>query len=158
MHLERLSTTKMRKYCAMLYEIECDQFAETINGQRVPRGRIRFRPGLNTVLGDKQGENSIGKSTFLLAVDFCFGGGDYLDSEKTKITWLSLSETTLSSSLSSLESVSSIIPEARWTLTMSVYAMRIITRSAIRFRCMAFRSIFLLRIRFRKCSAASAAW
>lgn len=68
----------------MLYEIECDQFAETINGQRVPRGRIRFRPGLNTVLGDKQGENSIGKSTFLLAVDFCFGGGDYLDSEKTK--------------------------------------------------------------------------
>lgn len=68
----------------MLYEIECDQFAETINGQRVPRGRIRFRPGLNTVLGDRQGENSIGKSTFLLAVDFCFGGGDYLDSEKTK--------------------------------------------------------------------------
>ena len=58
----------------MLYEIECDQFAETINGQRVPRGRIRFRPGLNTVLGDRQGENSIGKSTFLLTVDFCFGG------------------------------------------------------------------------------------
>lgn len=68
----------------MLYEIECDQFAETINGQRVPRGRIRFRPGLNTVLGDRQGENSIGKSTFLLTVDFCFGGNDYLDSEKTK--------------------------------------------------------------------------
>lgn len=68
----------------MLYEIECDQFAETKNGQRVPRGRIRFRSGLNTVLGDKQGENSIGKSTFLLAVDFCFGGGDYLDSEKIK--------------------------------------------------------------------------
>ncbi|MGI5933153.1 MAG: DUF2326 domain-containing protein [Eubacterium sp.] len=68
----------------MLYEMECDQFAETINGKRVPRGRITFRPGLNTVLGDKQGENSIGKSTFLLAVDFCFGGGDYLDSAKTK--------------------------------------------------------------------------
>ena len=68
----------------MLYEMECDKFAETIDGKRVPRGRITFRPGLNTVLGDKQGQNSIGKSTFLLAVDFCFGGNDYLDSEKTK--------------------------------------------------------------------------
>lgn len=68
----------------MLYELECDLFAETKDGQMVPRGRIRFNPGLNTVLGDKQAENSIGKSTFLLVVDFCFGGDDYLDVEKTK--------------------------------------------------------------------------
>lgn len=68
----------------MLYELECDLFAEMKDGQLVPRDRIRFNPGLNTVLGDKQAENSIGKSTFLLAVDFCFGGGDYLDAEKTK--------------------------------------------------------------------------
>ena len=63
----------------MLYEIECDKFAEKINGQLVPRGRIRLREGLNTVLGDKAAQNSIGKSTFLLVVDFCFGGDDYIN-------------------------------------------------------------------------------
>lgn len=65
----------------MLYEIECDKFAETVDGVRVPRGRIRFREGLNTVLGDKLASNSIGKSTFLMALDFCFGGDDYLNRE-----------------------------------------------------------------------------
>ena len=69
----------------MLFEIECDQFAETINGIRVPRGKIRFHEGLNTVLGDKNAENSIGKSTFLLALDFCFGGSDYLDSKVNNV-------------------------------------------------------------------------
>ena len=63
----------------MLYEIECNQFAETKNGIKVPRGPIRFHEGLNTVLGDKTAENSIGKSTFLLALDFCFGGDDYMN-------------------------------------------------------------------------------
>lgn len=65
----------------MLYEIECDMFARTIEGKIIPRGRIELREGLNTVLGDKKAENSIGKSTFLLAVDFCFGGDDYLNTE-----------------------------------------------------------------------------
>ena len=65
----------------MLYEIECDKFAERKDGVLVPRGRIRFHEGLNTVLGDNQGENSIGKSTFLLVVDFCFGGGDYVNKD-----------------------------------------------------------------------------
>lgn len=63
----------------MLYEIECDKFAEKIDGQLVPRGRIQLREGLNTVLGDKAAQNSIGKSTFLLVVDFCFGGDDYIN-------------------------------------------------------------------------------
>ena len=63
----------------MLYEIESDKFAEKINGQLVPRGRIQLREGLNTVLGDKAAQNSIGKSTFLLVVDFCFGGDDYIN-------------------------------------------------------------------------------
>lgn len=63
----------------MLYEIECDKFAEKVNGQLVPRGRIQLREGLNTVLGDKAAQNSIGKSTFLLVVDFCFGGDDYIN-------------------------------------------------------------------------------
>ena len=68
----------------MLYEIYCDLFGEKKEGKFIPRGRIRFKPGLNTILGDKRAENSIGKSTFLLVVDFCFGGGDYLNSDSTK--------------------------------------------------------------------------
>lgn len=63
----------------MLYEIECDKFAKKVNDQLVPRGRIQLREGLNTVLGDKTAQNSIGKSTFLLVVDFCFGGDDYIN-------------------------------------------------------------------------------
>lgn len=63
----------------MLYEIECDKFAEKIGDKLVPRGKIQFHDGLNTVLGDKKAENSIGKSTFLLIVDFCFGGDDYTE-------------------------------------------------------------------------------
>ena len=63
----------------MLYEIECSKFATRVNGKFVPRGKIRFREGLNTVLGDKAAQNSIGKSTFLLIIDFCFGGGDYVN-------------------------------------------------------------------------------
>ena len=63
----------------MLYEIECEKFAKKVNGQLVPRGRIQLREGLNTMLGDKAAQNSIGKSTFLLVVDFCFGGDDYIN-------------------------------------------------------------------------------
>lgn len=57
----------------MLYEIMSDEFIS--NGS--PRGRIRFNPGLNVVVGGEQSDNSIGKSTFLLAIDFCFGGRTY---------------------------------------------------------------------------------
>lgn len=63
----------------MLYEIECSKFATKVDGKFVHRGKIRFREGLNTVLGDKAAQNSIGKSTFLLIVDFCFGGDDYVN-------------------------------------------------------------------------------
>lgn len=64
----------------MLYEIYCDKFATKETGVLTPRGRIRLKEGLNTILGDKHAENSIGKSTFLLIIDFCFGGDDYVDS------------------------------------------------------------------------------
>lgn len=57
----------------MLYEICCDKFIT--NG--APRGPIRFHNGLNVVKGHDSGTNSIGKSTFLLAIDFAFGGDDY---------------------------------------------------------------------------------
>lgn len=53
----------------MLYEIICDKFKKK---------KIIFHAGLNTVLGDDIGSNSIGKSTFLMIIDFVFGGKDYM--------------------------------------------------------------------------------
>ena len=52
----------------MLHEIYCDQFHQK---------RIVFNPGLSVVLGTNTGDNSIGKSTFLLIVDYAFGGSTY---------------------------------------------------------------------------------
>jgi len=59
----------------MLKEIRCDKFIS--NG--VIRDPICFHSGLNTVLGSSSGTNSIGKSTFLMIIDFVFGGNDYAD-------------------------------------------------------------------------------
>lgn len=57
----------------MLKFIECEKFIE--NG--VLRRKIEFFSGLNICLGEDNAENSIGKSTFLFAIDFCFGGDSY---------------------------------------------------------------------------------
>ncbi|MDO5295545.1 MAG: DUF2326 domain-containing protein [bacterium] len=59
----------------MLIEIMCDQFMD--HGR--PRGKIALHPGLNAVLGSESASNSIGKSTFLMIVDFAFGGKDYVN-------------------------------------------------------------------------------
>ncbi len=59
----------------MLYEIWCNQF----KCNNKPRGVIRFNETLNVVKGHDSGTNSIGKSTFLLAIDFAFGGNSYAD-------------------------------------------------------------------------------
>ena len=59
----------------MLIEIYCEKF-KTYNN--APRGRITFKEGLNVVEGDDFGSNSIGKSTFLMCIDFAFGGNDYV--------------------------------------------------------------------------------
>lgn len=59
----------------MLSEIKCDKFLA--NGAIRPA--IRFTEGLNVVLGDSEASNSIGKSTFLLVVDFAFGGKAYIE-------------------------------------------------------------------------------
>ena len=59
----------------MLMEIFCEKFLE--HGKQ--RGAITFHPGLNIILGSETGSNSIGKSTFLMIVDFIFGGSDYID-------------------------------------------------------------------------------
>ena len=65
----------------MLKQISCDKFMDE-NGERAP---IVFHEGLNSILGDKYGSNSIGKSTFLMIIDFCFGGEDYIHKEKETI-------------------------------------------------------------------------
>ena len=62
----------------MLMEVVCDKFL--VHGKQ--RGTITFHPGLNIVLGSETGSNSIGKSTFLMIVDFIFGGSDYIDKLK----------------------------------------------------------------------------
>ncbi|WP_019412393.1 DUF2326 domain-containing protein, partial [Paenisporosarcina sp. TG20] len=41
-------------------------------------GVIDFHEGLNVVLGDNKGSNSIGKSTLLMIIDFVFGGNTYI--------------------------------------------------------------------------------
>ena len=58
----------------MLKSVQCDKFIE--NG--VIRPPIIFKRGLNTVLGDEFASNSIGKSTFLMILDFVYGGDDYI--------------------------------------------------------------------------------
>ena len=64
----------------MLIEIMSDEFVSY--GKQ--RGRIPFHKGLNIVRGGQQSDNSIGKSTFLLAVDFCFGGEAYFTATDLK--------------------------------------------------------------------------
>ena len=59
----------------MLIEIQCDKFMS--DGK--PREPIRFQSGLNVVLGTENAYNSIGKSTFLMIIDFVFGGNDYVN-------------------------------------------------------------------------------
>lgn len=57
----------------MLVEVSSSAFLE--GGNRRPP--VFFHSGLNVVLGDAPGSNSIGKSTFLLILDFVYGGNDY---------------------------------------------------------------------------------
>lgn len=52
----------------MLCEIYCEKFNQKY---------IFFHQGLNVILGSKVAENSIGKSTLLLIIDFAFGGSTY---------------------------------------------------------------------------------
>lgn len=48
-------------------------------------GPIFFHEGLNVVLGDNQGSNSIGKSTLLMIIDFVFGGSSYIKKNKDTV-------------------------------------------------------------------------
>jgi len=62
----------------MLKEIQSNAFKS--NDQIRPA--ILFKKGLNVVKGPDDFVNSIGKSTFLMAIDFVFGGDDYVDKLK----------------------------------------------------------------------------
>lgn len=57
----------------MLVEVSCDAFKS--HGKT--REKIKFHKGLNTIVGGRRGTNSIGKSTFLMILDFAFGGENY---------------------------------------------------------------------------------
>lgn len=63
---------KVRRY-TLLKNISCDAFIK--NGEL--RKPIVFKPGLNVIIGGSQGDNSIGKSTFLMIIYFMFGDNDY---------------------------------------------------------------------------------
>lgn len=53
----------------MLVELRCEKLIKS---------KIEFNDNLNIVLGDNNATNSIGKSTFLMILDFIFGGESYL--------------------------------------------------------------------------------
>lgn len=64
----------------MLIEMKSPAFKE--KGKERPP--IRFKEGLNVVLGKEDGAMSIGKSSSLLAIDFVFGGSTYVKSDGVK--------------------------------------------------------------------------
>lgn len=64
----------------MLIEMRSPAF-KIKNQERPP---IRFKEGLNVVLGKIDGAMSIGKSSALLAIDFVFGGNTYIKSDGVK--------------------------------------------------------------------------
>jgi len=62
----------------MLKEIKCEKF-------NLKNKTIYFQRGLNVVLGDNIGTNSIGKSISLMIIDFVFGGNSFIDINKDVI-------------------------------------------------------------------------
>ena len=63
----------------MLKEIKCDKFIDSV---------IEFKKGLNSILGDDISTNSIGKSTFLMIIDFVFGGNTFINKNSGSIEHL----------------------------------------------------------------------
>lgn len=65
---------KRKESCLMLTEIYSEAFRY---GNGKERGPIPLHQGMNIVLGIDRDCNSVGKSSFLLAIDFAFGGTIY---------------------------------------------------------------------------------
>lgn len=59
---------------------------ERIKSAIFAQGTIDFHEGLNVVLGDNKGSNSIGKSTLLMIIDFIFGGNTYISHNTDVVT------------------------------------------------------------------------
>ncbi|MDM1508340.1 hypothetical protein HX082_02890 [Myroides odoratimimus] len=60
----------------MLKEINCNKFIKS---------KIEFSCGLNSIIGDNISTNSIGKSTFLMILDFVFGGNTFKSKDSGSI-------------------------------------------------------------------------
>lgn len=60
----------------MLKQIYCEKFVDKT---------IDFKNGLNIILGDLVGTNSIGKTTMLYIIDYVFGGSSYVPKNKVVI-------------------------------------------------------------------------
>lgn len=60
----------------MLIEIQSGAF----KGKGIENGKITFHKGLNTIVATESENNSTGKTSFLLAIDFAFGGKAYGES------------------------------------------------------------------------------
>ena len=59
-------------------------YSSAFKKEGIIRPPIRFKQGLNVILGKEDGAMSIGKSTALLAIDFVFGGDTYIKSDAVK--------------------------------------------------------------------------
>lgn len=55
----------------MLTEIRCDALDKEFH-------TVKFRQGLNIVLGTSKGSSALGKTIFLQLIEFCFGGESYM--------------------------------------------------------------------------------
>ena len=100
----------------MLKEMKSPAFKK----QGEERPPIRFKEGLNVVLGKEDGAMSIGKSSSLLAIDFVLGGDTYIKSDGVKKEVITQSSLPLN-----LMGGSSILPEIRATATRFLFAIRI---------------------------------
>ncbi len=60
----------------MLYKIKSDAFKYN---DGTLREEIIFDNGLNIILGDDSAKNAIGKSSFMLIIDYVLGGDDYIN-------------------------------------------------------------------------------
>ena len=61
----------------MLVEIQSNAF----KGKGMQNGKITFHKGLNAIVATEPVNNSTGKSSILLAIDFAFGGNSYAQAE-----------------------------------------------------------------------------
>lgn len=66
----------------MLVRLKCTEFRY---GDKKQRPVITFTSGLNAIVGHKGSSGSVGKSTFLMVVDFAFGGDDYINRLKETV-------------------------------------------------------------------------